>query len=243
MLKAVVLAAGKGTRLHSEKFNLPKVMREINGQPLLHYVLGALSFIPPEDLIIVAGYMKEQVMGAFPEYTFSIQEPQLGTGHAVLCAEKQLEGFDGTVLVCYGDMPLLKTETYLALLDAHRGNACTLLADYSEKELAYGRILRDDNGDFLRVVEDKDCTPEQKKIRELNIGIYAFEASSLISALKELKNDNVQKEYYLTDVPAILKSRGEKIGIYTRSLGIEGLGINTPEQLTQAAGYLNNLTK
>ena len=116
-VKAVVLAAGKGTRMQSEQCNLPKVLREACGKPLLHYVLSALDFIPRENTILVVGYQREKVMDAFPGYPTAVQEPQMGTGHAVLCARPFLDGFDGTVLVCYGDMPLLRREVYEGLLN------------------------------------------------------------------------------------------------------------------------------
>lgn len=239
-LMAVVLAAGKGTRLQSEQSQLPKVLRRANGQPLLHWVLEALSFIPRQDIVVVAGFMKEAVMEAFPNCRFAVQEPQLGTGHAVLCAQDALRGFDGTVLVCYGDMPLLRRETYLALLEEHRnsGAACTLLSGRSDKPLAYGRVLRDDEGNFLAVVEDRDCTPEQKQIPELNCGIYAFDCRKLLGALTRLRPDNAQGEYYLTDVPALLRADGERVRVCSRQLNEELLGVNTPEQLAEAEAFL-----
>ena len=126
-IKAVVLAAGKGTRMMTEANTMPKVLRLACGRPLLYYVLKTLHFVPPADTILVVGYRKEDVLAAFPDYPFAVQEPQLGTGHAVRCAEEHLRGFDGTVLVCYGDMPLLHEEVYRALLDrdAERAQAFT----------------------------------------------------------------------------------------------------------------------
>jgi bifunctional UDP-N-acetylglucosamine pyrophosphorylase/glucosamine-1-phosphate N-acetyltransferase/UDP-N-acetylglucosamine pyrophosphorylase len=243
-VKAVILAAGKGTRLRTEGCDLPKVLREAKGQPLLHYVLEALSFLPKEDTVIVAGYRKEQVMERFPEYPFAVQEPQNGTGHAVQCAKAQLENFHGTVLVCCGDMPLIRQETYEALLAEHEKNdcPCTFLTGTSNEDLPYGRILRDENGQFLRVVEDKDCTPEQKNIRELNAGVYAFDCQSLLQCLGQLKNDNAQGEYYLTDVPELLLQQGKKIGVCCVELNEQIIGVNTIEQLQQVEGYLEQRT-
>lgn len=234
-LKAVVLAAGKGTRLQSEGCDLPKVMRRANEKPLLEYVLEALSFIGEKDTILVVGYKKEDVLARFGEYRFAVQDEQLGTGHAVLSAEDELRGFDGSVLVCCGDMPLLTRETYKALADVHfeEHNACTILTGTSDAPLPYGRIVRDDKGCFLRLVEEKDCTPEELKIRELNSGVYVFNALKLLPALSKLKNDNAQGEYYLTDVPAILRGEGEKIGVCMRDMGSELIGVNTAEQLAQ----------
>lgn len=238
--KAVILAAGKGTRLQSEQYQLPKVLREANGQPLLHYVLEALNFLPQENTVIVAGYMKEKVMDRFPDYPYAVQAEQNGTGHAVQCAKAELQDFDGTVLVCCGDMPLIKKETYEALLKAHEtsGNPCTFLTGTSNQDLPYGRILRDEQGDFLRVVEDKDCTPEQKAIRELNAGVYAFDCKELLACLSLLKNDNAQGEYYLTDVPELMRNRGGKIGICCVELNEQIIGVNTVEQLREVEDFL-----
>ena len=240
--KVVVLAAGKGTRMMSETNHQPKVLRQACGKPLLHYVLNALSFLPREDTVLVAGYMKEAVFEAFPDYPRAVQDPQLGTGHAVMCAREHLKDFDGTVLVCYGDMPLLRQEVYQGLLDFHReqGACCTMLSGTCEEYLPYGRVLRDEKGDFLRIVEDRDCTPAQKAIRELNVGIYAFDCKSLLTALDQLKNDNAQKEYYLTDVPEILRDAGKRVAVYTRTLNEQIIGVNTPEQLAMTEQFLRN---
>lgn len=238
--KAIVLAAGKGTRMMSEANHMPKVLRQACGKPLLHYVLQALQFIPVEDTVLVAGYQKELVFEAFPAYPRAVQEPQLGTGHAVMCAREHLEHFDGTVLVCYGDMPLLKQEVYQGLLDFHAksGASCTMLSGTCEEYLPYGRVLRDENGDFLRIVEDRDCTPEQKAIRELNVGIYAFDCQQLLESLNSLRNNNAQSEYYLTDVPEILRNKGQRVAVYTAALNEQIIGVNTPEQLAMTERFL-----
>lgn len=241
-MKAIILAAGKGKRLHSEQFSAPKVLREANGKPLLRYVVNNLTFIPDKkDIVIVAGYKKEMVFDAFQDgYTFAVQDEQLGTGHAVNCAREALKDYDGPVLVCYGDMPMFKKETYENLVKVHEeaGNDCTILTGVSNRGLAYGRIIRDENGNFQCVVEDKDCTPEQKKINELNVGIYVFDSKKLFSCLGELKNSNAQGEYYLTDVPAIMMSKGYKIGTYTTHDDTEILGVNTPEELALCESLL-----
>ena len=241
-IKAVVLAAGKGTRLQTEGVDLPKVMREALGKPLLHYVLEGLGFINKEDITIVVGYKKEKVTDYFSGYGFAIQAEQLGTGHAVMSAKEALDGYDGAVLVCCGDMPLITRETYEALVKTHfeEGNVCTMLTGTSAEKLPYGRVLRDENGAFLRIVEEKDCTPEQKKIAELNSGVYVFDAQKLLPALSRLKNNNSQGEYYLTDVPYVLQAQGDKIGICKRELGYEIIGVNTVEQLNQVENLLKN---
>ena len=160
-VKALVLAAGKGTRLQTEGVDLPKVMRLADGKPLLHYVLSGLDFLSPEDVILVVGWKKEAVLAAYPQYPHAVQAEQHGTGHAVQCAAPLLEGFDGHVLVCCGDAPLMKGETFRSLTETHLrdGNACTLLSSVLEDGGNYGRILREADGTFRAIVEGKDCTP------------------------------------------------------------------------------------
>ena len=239
-LKAVVLAAGKGTRLQTEGNTLPKVMRVAAGKPLLAHVLSALDFISPQDCVIVVGYKKESVIDAFPGYVFAEQKEQLGTGHAVMAAYSALEGYDGNILVCCGDMPLIRRETYLALIDEHTAanNACTILSGTSSIDLPYGRILRDEGGKFIGMVEDKDATNEQKAIKELNSGVYVYDSQSLRGVLSELKSDNAQGEYYLTDAPGLLMKKGLTVGICKRELGFEIIGVNTQEQLRQTEELL-----
>jgi bifunctional N-acetylglucosamine-1-phosphate-uridyltransferase/glucosamine-1-phosphate-acetyltransferase GlmU-like protein len=215
-------------------------MRLALGKPLLRYVLDGLSFIPPADTVIVVGYQKDKIPDTFSGYAFAEQTEQLGTGHAVLSAAPRLRDFDGSVLICCGDMPLLTSKTYQALASAHMeaDNDCTILTSVSREALPYGRIIRNETGAFLRLVEDKDCTEEEKKIRELNTGVYVFRSRLLFPALSELKNNNVQGEYYLTDVPSILRERGAKIGICSLALGNEIIGVNTQKQLDQVEAIL-----
>ena len=234
-IKAVVLAAGKGTRLRTEGVDLPKVLRQAAGRALLDYVLEALDFLDQKDVVLVAGYQRDKVLAAYPGYPSAVQEPQLGTGHAVQCAKEALAGFDGSVLICYGDMPLMRRETYLSLIETHRreGNDCTLLSAVSDEELPYGRIVRNESGAFARIVEDRDCTPEEKAIRELNVGVYVFEAKALWEALEQLRPNNAQGEFYLTDAPAYILARGGKVGACPTCTAEEMLGVNTVEQLRQ----------
>jgi UDP-N-acetylglucosamine diphosphorylase/glucosamine-1-phosphate N-acetyltransferase len=244
-LKTVILAAGKGTRLRTEGIDLPKVMRLALGKPLIKYVLDALPLKNESDAIIVVGYKKEYVMEAFPQCTFAHQTEQLGTGHAVMSAAELLRDFDGDVMVCCGDMPLVRAETYSALYEEHKrsGNDCTLLSGTSDEPLPYGRVLRDENGGFIRIVEDKDCTPEEAAVRELNAGIYVFNCQKLLSALSSLSTDNAQKEYYLTDVPDIMLRRGDKVGVCVRDMGDELIGVNTIQQLWVVEERLLERTK
>ena len=217
-IKAVVLAAGKGTRLRTEGVDLPKVLRQARGRALLDYVLSELSFLPREDIVLVVGYEREKVTAAYPDYLHAVQEPQRGTGHAVQCAREALAGFTGSVLVCYGDMPLLRRETYESLIATHRkeGNACTLLSAVSDEELPYGRIVRKTDGAFSHIV-----------------GVYVFEAGPLWEAIDQLQPNNAQGEYYLTDAPSYILSRGGKVGACPTCTPEEMLGVNTVEQLHQ----------
>lgn len=239
-IKAIVLAAGKGTRLQTEGCDLPKVMRRALGEPLLYYVLKEIKFIDREDTVIVVGYQKEKVTEHFPQYTYAEQKEQLGTGHAVMSAGENLRDFSGAVLICYGDMPLIKEDTYRALVDAYfnNGDDCTILAGTSDENLPYGRIVRDENGSFLKVVEDRDCSEAEKSIKELNVGVYVIDAQKLLPALSELKNSNSQGEYYLTDIPAIFLEKGYKVGLLSREMNEEIIGVNTVEQLEQVEAEL-----
>lgn len=242
-MKAIVLGAGKGKRLMSEKFDLPKVMRQANGRGLITYVLDSINFIPKKDTVIVVGYKKEAVIAALDkEYKFAEQKEMLGTGHAVMAAAKEFEGYDGDVLITYGDMPLFTRKTFEEIIEIHKKNnaACTLMTAVVENPPAYGRIVRDENGKLVDMVETKDCTPEQLKITELNVGVYVFKAKLLFSNLKKLKNNNAQGEYYLTDMPKILMEAGEKVDTYTVGDNKEIFGVNTPEDLEFCESVLKN---
>lgn len=233
-MRAIVLAAGKGKRLHSEQFNLPKVLREANGKPLIGHVLEHIDFIAKNDTVIVVGYMKEKVIEKVGnEYKYSVQDEQKGTGHAVMCAKEQFDGYDGDVLILYGDMPLVKKQTYQAIIDKHieSGADCTLLTAIVDDPPAYGRIIRDEDGGVCGIVEDKDCDALQKQIKEVNVGIYVFKSKLLFESLKELKSNNAQNEYYLTDMPMILLKKGKKIETYSINNSTEIYGVNTQEDL------------
>lgn len=240
-LKAIVLAAGKGKRMHSEDSDLPKVMREALGRPLLGYVLEALPVENPQDAIIVVGYKREKVIEAYPERTFAVQAEQKGTGHAVASAREALEGFSGDVLVCCGDTPLITRETLEGLCRAHResGSDCTVLAGAAKEPMpGLGRVKRTEKGEFIAIVEERDCTPEEREIREFNSGIYVFNSEKLFSALKLLKTDNAQGEYYLTDVPYIMRERGDRVSVSVQDMGPELIGVNRPEELSEVERIL-----
>lgn len=241
-LKAVILAAGKGTRLRAEGCDLPKVMRQALGKPLLQYVIDALDFVGKENMVIVVGYKKEEVISAYSDYEFAVQKEQLGTGHAVAAAKENLKGFKGGVLVCCGDMPLIKRETYKDLAETfmREGSDCTVLSGVIDDPGSYGRIVRDDKGGFLKIKEAKDCTQEELEINEVNSGLYVFSAEKLFDALGRLDNKNAQAEYYLTDVPEIILKDGGKVSVCRRDLGDELIGVNTLEQLKQVEKVIEN---
>lgn len=239
-LKAIVLAAGKGTRLRTEGCDLPKVMRQALGKPLLQYVLDELDFIDKKDIILVVGYKKEEILSVYGDYEYAVQQQQLGTGDAVKACEDKLRDFDGAVLVCCGDTPLIKKESYKDLFDTftREGSDCTILSGLIDEPGSYGRIIRDQNGDFLRITEAKDCTEEEYKINEVNSGLYIFSSKKLFDTLKRIKNENAQGEYYLTDVPELILKDGGKVSICCRELGNELIGVNTMEQLKEVEDIL-----
>ncbi len=202
----LILAAGKGKRMKDP--SLPKVMYKVNGKPMIHYVVDLAKRIGSLSVIAVVGNRREIVMEylreAFgDEVVFAIQEEQLGTGHAVLQTEQILSDFDGEVFVLSGDVPLLTEKTLYRLIDAHyNSNAvATVLTARIDDPTGYGRIVRLPDGSVDCIVEEKDASPEQKRINEINSGIYLFHRKALFEALHYIKSDNSQHEYYLTDVP------------------------------------------
>lgn len=239
--KAVVLAAGKGTRLQSESFTMPKVMRMANGRPLIHYVVDGLSFLKQEDVIIVVGYKKEKVTESFQGgYHFVVQQEQLGTAHAVEQAIPLLKDFDGPVLVCFGDMPLLTRHTYQQMLERHisSGADCTVLTAIVDPPPRYGRIIRDGQGRFQTIVEDHDLTPGQRGITEVNVGINVFDNRKMLHHLAEISSENKQRERYLPWLPGIFVRHGYRVDTYTVDNNDEIWGVNTPEDLAFAERML-----
>jgi UDP-N-acetylglucosamine diphosphorylase/glucosamine-1-phosphate N-acetyltransferase len=233
-LRAIVLAAGKGKRLQSESESLPKVLRKAIGRPLLAWVLDNLSFIPPSDITLVVGFEADQVRQAMgDQYRYVLQTEQLGTGHAVAAAAEAFRGFTGDVLVVYGDMPLYKPETCCGMIEIHRqtGAACTLLTARTREMQDYGRIIRNPDGRFKDIVEKKDCTPEQAAIDEVNPGVYVFQSKLLFPALQKLRNDNAQGEFYLTDVPRLIREDGHLVETLMIEDDRQIRGVNTPEDL------------
>lgn len=237
----VILAAGKGVRMKS---NLPKVLHKLSGKPLLSYVLHTVQSLNLKKVAIVVGYQGEKVIDLLKGKTVEIvwQKEQLGTGHAVMQAEPLFSDFKGDLLVLYGDVPLIRPETIIDLIKTHQEKKAkaTVLTAILEDPKRYGRIIRKKDGSLERIVEDKDANAEEKKIKEINSGEICFFAPSLFSALKKVKRDNLQKEYYLTDVLKILKKEGEKVEAVLVKNRWETEGINSTLELKQMEEYLSN---
>ncbi len=204
--RAIILAAGKSTRMKSD---LPKVLHDVCGRPMLAYVIEACRKVGINEMTIVVGHRKELVMETFrnePGLQWVTQEEQIGTGHAVMMARQSLEGFDGDVVVLYGDAPCIRVSTLQQLLAHHEESnaSVTLLTAVLDDPAAYGRIIRDDNGYLAGIREFKDCTDAQAAIQEINPGYYCYRAADLLWSLDRIDNDNAKGEYYLTDTIAKL---------------------------------------
>jgi bifunctional UDP-N-acetylglucosamine pyrophosphorylase / glucosamine-1-phosphate N-acetyltransferase len=238
-LDVLVLAAGLGTRMRS---NLAKVLHKLDNRPLINHVCRTATALAPRKIYVVIGHQGEDVKKAVLEELneehaeFVWQNEQLGTGHAVNSAREFLEDADSTILVLSGDVPMIRVETLAALVQKHhthrgKGAACTILTVNLSDPTGYGRIVRDSGGIFERIVEQKDATDEEKQIKEINSGIYCFNTKKLYSALARVKNNNAQGEYYLTDVPALLREEGEDVALYRHNDHHEIEGINNRAQL------------
>jgi bifunctional UDP-N-acetylglucosamine pyrophosphorylase / glucosamine-1-phosphate N-acetyltransferase len=236
-LDVVILAAGLGTRMKSER---AKVLHEIGGSPLINYVSRTARSLNPRKVYVIVGHQADDVSRAVADEIgelaeFVTQKEQRGTGDAVMAAKEKLGGVDSLVIVLSGDVPLLKPETLTALIESHRGSgaACSILSVRLENPAGYGRIVRDDNDQFSRIVEQKDASPEERQLKEINSGIYCFDARKLFNALEKVKPTNKQGEYYLTDVPQILLSNGEKINVHLHHDPREVSGVNTRAELAE----------
>lgn len=235
---AVILAAGQGTRIKS---NIPKVLHKVCGKEMVNHVIDNMREAGIEDVNVIIGNGSELVKESTKDrnVSYSLQEEQLGTGHAVKCAKEFLQGKDGVVAVFTGDAPLTRVETIEKLIKEHieKGNKATLLSAYVDDPTGYGRIIRDDNKEVLKIVEHKDCNEEELKVNEMNAGMYCFDIKSLLSSLEELNNNNVQGEYYLTDVIGILKDKKEKVGALVTDYE-DTLGVNSRAQLAEVEKVL-----
>jgi bifunctional UDP-N-acetylglucosamine pyrophosphorylase/glucosamine-1-phosphate N-acetyltransferase len=238
--QAVILAAGKGTRMKSAR---AKVLHPLLGAPLLDHVVRVVQALGVDPVTIVVGHQAEAVESAFAGrgLGFVRQEPPLGTGHAVVSARESVAAhLERTLLVVNGDLPLLRAETLAAFLEAHRtgGAAATLLSVVLDDPAEYGRVVREADGSVRAIVENKDATPAEKRIREINAGIYAFQPRPLLEALERLRPQNAQGEYYLTDVVGLLRNAGHRVNVMTAADSGEALGVNSHVELAAAARIL-----
>lgn len=241
---AVILAAGKSTRMKSE---LPKVLHPILGRTMIDYVLDAARSAGCEKIVVIVGHKAEEVKAALchhPDVEFALQADQKGTGHAVMMSADNLAEHDGPVLVLAGDTPLLKGSSLSRLLEVQQlqNAACVVGTAITEANEGLGRIVRDTNGSFLRIVEQKDATPEEAAILEINTGCFAFDGRQLFKALNQVRPNNNQAEYYLTDCAEILLKDGETVLAETAFTIQEALGVNTQEQLAEVADILQQET-
>jgi len=235
----VILAAGKGTRMKSA---LPKVLHRVSGLTMVEHVLRAAAPLQPSTTTLVVGHLAElvrQYLAASPNVAFVVQEPQLGTGHALLQAQSVLGGLTGTVLVLSGDVPRLRTDTLRGLLDTHQREraAATLLTARLANPTGYGRVVRE-NGVVTRIVEERDASPEERLVSEINTGIYAFDLAPLFEGLRALAPQNVQGEYYLTDLVAIYHARGLKVATVLLREHTEIHGINSRTELAEVSAIV-----
>ncbi len=235
-LSIIILAAGKGTRMHSA---IPKVLHELAGKPLLRHVIDTAKSLNPSKICVVYGHGGETVPQSIGDESiqFVLQEPQLGTGHAVQAAMPHLDD-SGRSLVLYGDVPLIRKDTLHQLLEISSG--MSLLTMQIDNPRGYGRILRDDAGNIVGIVEEKDATQEQRHIREVNTGILASGTASLKFWLSELKNENAQKEYYLTDIVGIASKEGARITAASPGHQWEVMGVNDKAQLAELERIFQN---
>lgn len=243
---AVILAAGKGTRMNEGLASpIPKVMFELNGKPIIDWSVKALEDVGIQRIVLVVGYRREMVQDYFKDKVeYAIQEEQLGTGHAVAQAKLLLGNQSESVITFYGDNPLYKPTTIKRLMNLYEAEKPTIamlsVVFEDPKFWAFGRIIRDENNNVTGIVEQKDCTPEQLEIKESNPGFYIFDAAWLWENIDNLRSDNVQKEFYLTDMVKMAVDQGRKVMALPVSEESEALGINTPEQLKQAEEVLKS---
>lgn len=231
--KAIILAAGKGTRMKSK---FPKVVHKVCGKEMVNHVIDVSKNSGVNDIVVILGHESETVKEKLPKDTMiAMQTEQLGTGHAVIMAKEYINDEDTIVVLC-GDTPLVKEETLKKLFDYHLENEyhATVLTTCVDNPTGYGRIIRDENQDLLKIVEQKDANEEEKKAKEINSGIYCFNGKSLRESLDLLDNKNAQGEYYLTDTIKIMRDKGQKVGAFNGSTIEELMGVNSRVELSKA---------
>ncbi len=241
-LTVIVLAAGGGTRMKSKTM---KVLHQVGGRSMIGHVLNAVQAVEPQRVVAVVGHQREQVgahiLGVVPECVLAVQEEQHGTGDAVRVAIEAVGEVSGTVIVATGDTPLLRGESLRAFAEEHEAaqRAVSVLSAVVDDAFGYGRIVRDDDGDVLAIIEEKDATAEQREIPEISSGILAFDAAFLVEALPQLGNDNAKGEYYLTDTVQIARDAGLTVGAHAIDDGWQTAGVNDREELAALGAELN----
>jgi bifunctional UDP-N-acetylglucosamine pyrophosphorylase / glucosamine-1-phosphate N-acetyltransferase len=240
---AVVMAAGKGTRMKSD---LPKVLVPVYGRPMIDYVLDALEAAGVDRSIVVVGYRADdvrQALAARRNIVFALQAEQRGTGHAVMSCREHLAGHDGPVLVVAGDSPMMQSDSIRKLFaEFERSRPACLLGTATKADPhGLGRIVRDGEGRFVGIVEEKDATAEQRNIHEVNLSCYLFNCRDLLAALDQIKADNAQGEYYLTDCPGVLLAVGKDVRALNVLQPCEALSINSMDELAVVAAAMKEL--
>ena len=234
-LRIIILAAGKGTRMNSD---LPKVLHKLNGKALLDFVLDESELLNPKETILVVGFKKEQVISHTQHRTnlkYATQMEQLGTEHAVLQTGDLLKNKEGHILILYGDVPNIKESTLRPIIDDHLINNrdLTLITAEIDDPTGYGRIIRDKKDNLLKIVEEKDCTDDERKIKEWNPGIYIFKIPEMFEILNNIKTNNASKEYYLTDAIGLAQQSKMEIKAIKIANSNEVVGVNTADQLEE----------
>lgn len=236
LTKVVIMAAGKGTRMKSD---LAKVMHEVFFAPMLHHVLAALAPLKLlGETVVVTGHQAEAVEASLVDFqvAFARQGKQLGTAHAVLSAHRFYENFTGTVMILCGDTPLIRSETLKSMLKDHHdsGDCLTVMTTMMADPTNYGRIISDSTGGILRIVEEKDASSEERAVCEVNAGVYCVDAHFLSEGLKGVKDNNLQREFYLTDLVAVARAGGKRVGRCFSSDSLEVIGVNSRLELAEA---------
>ncbi len=242
-LDILILAAGLGTRMKSR---VAKVLHQLQGRPLIAHVCRTAELLGPRRTYIIVGHQADDVRAAVEkelgndQASLVNQTEQRGTGDAVMAASGALAGANSTVLILSGDVPMVRAETLWTLLEQHIADkaSCTLLSVRLENPTGYGRIVRDEAGNFLKIVEQKDASEDERQLREINAGIYCFDSEKLFRALERVRPTNSQGEYYLTDVPGILRDDGEQVTLYQHSDAREVSGVNTRAELAEFENLL-----
>jgi UDP-N-acetylglucosamine diphosphorylase/glucosamine-1-phosphate N-acetyltransferase len=240
-LAITVLAAGKGKRM--KKTGMSKVMTILAGKPLIAHVVEQAKKLNPNKIVLIVGHKKESVIdyvnNNFNNVEFAEQTDQFGTGHAVAQTENGFSTYNGDILILSGDVPLLCAETLEKFTEFHYDgkNDLSVLSTFTKEPQDYGRIIRDSNNNFLKIVEEKDANDNEKQIKEINGGVYLVKSKLLFNALKQVQNNNTQNEYYLTDIIEILQKQGYQTGAFAGADINELQGINSPEDLVLAEKY------